>query len=1487
MTLPFSPATSTWFANAFDAPTEVQRRGWAAIAAGEHALLVAPTGSGKTLAAFLWAIDRLLAEPRDLARSPGTRVLYVSPLKALVHDVERNLRAPLAGVRAAGGTTRDLRVAIRTGDTSARERREQARDPADILVTTPESLYLLLGSKARANLACVTTVIVDEVHALAPTKRGAHLALSLERLAALADRDPQRIGLSATVEPAAPVASWLGGDRPVRTVDAAEAPRIALEVVVPVPDMENVDPPLAPEGGSILAELHRAEAPPPPPERGIWSAIYPRILADVLANRSTIVFVNSRGLCERLTQRLNELAGEELALAHHGSVSHERRAWIEESLKAGTVRAIVATSSLELGIDMGAVDRVILVESPGSVARGLQRVGRAGHAVGEVSAGTIYPKYRGDLLECAALGRRMLRGALEPLAVPRNPLDVLAQQLVAMCCDAPRTRAELAATVRRAASYRELADEALESVLEMLAGPGGDGPLGDLPPRLAWDRAEDRLSPRRGAPMVARLNAGTIPDRGTYAVHLGAEGPRLGELDEEMVFETRAGENVLLGASTWRVEEITADRVIVSPAPGEPGRLPFWRGDGPGRPVELGEAIGGLVRELGALDRRDASVRLETEGLLDAHAAGNLAAYVHEQREATGVLPSDRAVVVERFRDELGDWRVCILTPFGARVHAPWAMALQHRLGAERGYEVQLMYTDDGIVVRFADVEELPDLEVLVPGPEEIEELVTAELSDSALFSGLFRENAVRSLVLVRNRPGRRTPLWAQRLKASDLLAAVRRQPAFPVVMETYRQALGDVFDMPALTRLLEAIRSRAVRLHEVETPRASPFARSLVFAYVAAFIYEQDAPLAERKAQALTLDRELLADLLGQAELRELLDPEVIAETETALAGLGEGRAARDPDELHDRLRRLGDLTGEEARARAEGEAGDWLEALARQRRAARVTIAGEARWIAAEDAGLYRDALGVVPPPGLTARSLEPVPDALERLLRRYARTRGPFLGAEPAARYALRAGAVEAVLGALLAGGVLVRGELRPGGVEPEWCDADVLRRLKRRTLARLRHAVAPVEGSLLAPFLALWHGLAGSDAPPAIGPARLEEAVTRLEGLAVPWSALVGVLLPARVPGFRAEQLDALCASGRFVWVGRGALGPRDGRVALYRRERAAALLGQPREPGEPQSPNESLHEPLREPLHQAIIGHLEANGASFLTEIERSSLQAVPGAAGVDLEAALLDLVWLGVVTNDTVGPLAGLAGPRRGRRPAALAGGRFSLVSRIAAPAPSVTEQAVARAEMLLERYGVVSREAALAEELPGGWTPLYRVLVAMEDAGKVRRGYFVEGLAGAQFAYPGVVDRLRGLRGAHEDGGAVRAVAAADPANPFGTLLPWPQAAAGERSRPRRIAGAWVVMRADLPVLWVGPGARHLVTFADAAARDALEDALGALESLPRAGRRRLLVVEKIDGVPVLESPLRPLLARRGFVADYRGMTLDARGSAARPPAA
>ena len=1524
----FSPATRRWFEQNFAGATEAQARGWPVIATGRHTLITAPTGSGKTLAAFLWAIDELMrpatvgrgADPRPLALGParsgpaegapngeghcGTRVLYISPLKALVYDIERNLRAPLAGIaRAAeslGEPFRLPRVAIRTGDTPARERQQQLKEPAEILVTTPESLFLLLGSRAAANLASVQTIIVDEVHALAATKRGAHLGLSLERLVALRETagggDPQRIGLSATLRPLAEAACWLGGDRAVEIIDASAAPRLDLQVTVPVADMEH--PPAAPAsqqpGGPILGELYAREVARPPAEKGMWSAIYPALLDEILAHRSTLLFVNSRGLCERLCQRLNELAAEdgadaaladdqgapaELVRAHHGSVSQEQRREIEEGLKRGSLRAIVATSSLEMGIDMGGVDQVLLVESPGAVSRGLQRVGRAGHGVDEVSSGRIFPKFRGDLLECAVIAARMLEGEIEPFRMPRNALDVLAQQIAAHCVSGPRRVDEIRRLVRRAGPYRELGAGALESVLDMLSGRFPSSDFADLRPLLSWDRASDVLSPRKGAAMVTRLNAGTIPDRGNYAVHLGSDGPRVGELDEEMVFETRAGECILLGASTWRVEEITRDRVIVSPAPGEPGKLPFWRGDGPGRPVELGRAIGAFCRQVASLRGEAAVDWIRQQTPLDGLAASNLAAYIHDQRAATGQVPSERTVVVERFRDELGDWRICILTPFGARVHAPWAMALQQQLARREGFEIQVMYTDDGIVLRLADGEELPDLTDLLPAPDDVEERITEQLADTALFASLFRENAGRALLLPRRSARGRQPLWAQRLKAANLLAVVRRYPGFPMVLETYRQALADVFDLAGLKELLGAIRSRAIRVHEVETASASPFARSLVFAYVAAYIYEQDAPIAERRAQALTLDRGLLAELLGEAELRELIDPRALDELEHELQHLAPNRQARDADELHDLLRRLGDLTEREIAERAAaGDWRDWLSRLQTQRRAALVQIAGEPRWIAAEDAGLYRDALGCVPPPGLPDAFIAGSQAPLEHLLGRFAGTHGPFPINQAAHRFGLRPAQLEPVLRLLETRGTLVQGEIRPLGSGPEWCDAEVLRRLRRRTLARARDAVAPVDAATLGRFLPAWHGI-GEDLK---GPERLLEAVLQLEGLTLSWHLLERVLLPARVPGYRPEHLDLLAASGQVVWVGRGAAGPRDGRIALYRRENLAAGIVEEGPSAEDLAPGQETGD--GDPAQQVralLLDHLQQRGACFLMElqqaVERAGQRLSSAAAKETFEGALWDLVWAGLITNDTFAPLRALGGSRRhGRgRGSALAGGRWSLVADLSAARQAVsdTERLLARARMLLERYGIVSREAVAAEGLPGGFGPLYRVLKQMEEGGRARRGYFVEGLSAAQFALPGAVDRLRAARideppidGFGDE--QVRILAAADPANPYGALLPWPVAGSGT---PRRVAGAWLILVAGKPALYLAPDGRRLLTFPDSITDQGREltPALAALHRVPTSGRRRLLI-QHIDAAPALESPLREALLAAGFEADY-----------------
>jgi ATP-dependent Lhr-like helicase len=1485
----FSDVARAWFEESFAGPTRVQAMGWARIVRGEHTLMLAPTGSGKTLAAFFACLDRLIQLPPGAPREPGrptrraagearprTRVVYVSPIKALAYDVERNLTSPLVGMErvaaARGAAIRVPRIDVRTGDTSTKERRTQLRDPGDILITTPESLYLLLGSSARENLTAVETVIVDEIHAVAPTKRGVHLALSLERLAALCtaagNPEPQRIGLSATQRPLAEVARYLGGDRPVAIVDAGEKPHLDLEIVVPVADMSAPPPPSATSTASTVTLGDTLGD-----SRGLWPAIYPRLLELVLAHRSTILFVNSRRLAERLATQLTELArlqgacppDHELVRAHHGSVARVQRLGIEEDLKAGRLRAITATSSLELGIDMGAVDLVVQVESPGSVARGLQRIGRAGHQVDAVSRGRIVPKFRGDLLEAAVCARGMLDGEVEAIRLPENCLDVLAQQLVAMCSTQPWTVAALEAVVTRAASYRSLGKAALTAVLDMLAGRHPSDELADLRPCLTWDRGADVLTARPGARLLSVVNAGTIPDRGLYPVHVGEGGPRVGELDEEMVHESRKGETFLLGATTWRVEEITRDRVIVSPAPGEPGKMPFWRGDGPARPIELGRAIGAFTREVDALlARRDpaaAAIALRATHRLDAYAAQNLVAYLQSQRDAGAAVPTDRTIVVERFRDELGDWRVCILTPLGGRVHAPWAHVLGRRLEDRLGYPVHPLYTDDGIALRFADGDELPDLAELFPDADEIEELVVSELARSARFAGVFRENAARALLLPRRRPGQRTPLWSQRQKAQQLMGVALRYPSFPIVLESYRECLRDIFDMPALKDLLAAVERRELRVEAVTTERPSPFASSLVFDYVASFLYEGDAPLAERRSQALTLDRALLRELLGEGELRDLLDPRAIEEVEDELAGRSEARRARTPDELADLLRRVGDLAVDELRTRAVAEldVDGALATLAAARQVVKVRLAGGERWIAVEDVARYRDGLGVALPPGLPAALLEAVPAPLAGLFARHARSHGPFTLDDVVARWGLPRGAVQALADAAVDAGTLVRGALRPGGSQIDLCDAEVLRRIRRRTLAHLRSQVAPVDAAGLARFLPSWQGLGAARR----GMAALREALAQLEGQALPFAELELRVLPARVLDFSPHMLDELGAMGELVWIGRGAAGPSDGKVAIVRRAQAALLVT----PGE--LPADAAE------LHRALVDHLRAHGASFHVALE----QAVSGHPRSAVKAALWDLVWAGVITNDTFAPLRSLrAGKRasepapatRGRRavatPGASFGGRWSLVaSLVPAQPPSPTQRLHALAVSLLDRWGVVSREAALADGAPGGFAALVPVLDGMEEAGTVRRGYFVEGLGGRQYAWAGAVDRLR----ADTPARAVTVLPAGDPANPYGTILAWPEATGG--ARPARRGSATLVLIDGAPVLYVEPRSGKLTSFAAATDAD-LELAIGQGLRAVAAGARRSIVIEAFDGEPALTSRWAPLFDHAGFRRDYRG---------------
>ena len=1576
----FSPATATWFRDSFSEPTQAQSGAWEAISSGHHALVVAPTGSGKTLSAFLWALDRLGTQPLPEEKLRRCRVLYISPMKALAVDVERNLRSPLVGIGHAatrlGVPQPDITVAVRSGDTPANERRTFARAPSDILITTPESLFLLLTSQAREALRGVETVILDEVHAVAGTKRGAHLALSLERLDALLDQPAQRIGLSATVEPVDEVARFLAGGRPVDIVRPPSTKEWELEVVVPISDMSSL--------GEVVDDDLSGPAAGAERRASIWPHVEERIVDLVAAHQSTLVFANSRRLAERLTARLNEIweerleaaaleaseghnesdgdlgevttpvggrhtrgprtpahvmaqsgastgAAAVLARAHHGSVSKEHRQLVEEDLKAGRLPAVVATSSLELGIDMGAIDLVIQVESPPSVASGLQRVGRAGHQVGAVSRGVLFPKFRGDLVQTAVVVERMRAGAIESLRVPANPVDVLAQQIVAMTALDEWAVDDLEQVVRRAAPFAGLPRSILESVLDMLSGRYPSDEFAELRPRIVWDRITGVLTGRPGAQRLAVTSGGTIPDRGLYAVFLATgegTGRRVGELDEEMVYESRIGDVFTLGTSTWRIEDITHDRVLVTPAPGQPGRLPFWKGDQLGRPAELGKAVGAFVREVAASTPAQARSRVSEAGL-DAWATDNLVAYLDEQRAATGHVPDDRTIVIERFRDEIGDWRVAVHSPFGGQVHAPWALCVSARMRQRFGVDVQAMHGDDGIVFRLPDLEfdgdgpgssgrgaaaELLDLVRL--DPDDVHDLVTGEIGGSALFAARFRECASRALLLPRRRPDKRQPLWQQRQRAAQLLEVASQYASFPIVLETVRECVQDVFDVPGLTALMSSIASREVTLVDVESAQPSPFARSLMFGYVAQFLYEGDSPLAEKRAAALSLDPTLLAELLGRGEglsLRDLLDPAAIARTESELQRLAEDRRCRHGEDVADLLRTLGPLSLAEIERRtrddvATRDIGAWLVELEGSRRVIRVRIAGEERWAAIEDASRLRDALGVSLPMGVPQTFLEPVPDPLGDLVARYARTHGPFPAQAVAQWWGVGPAIALDALRRLVAAGRVVEGELLPtesGGGQHglDHCDAEVLRTLRRRSLAALRAEVEPVAAVELARFLPQWQSVGGG----LRGREGLLRAVEQLAGAVLPASAIESLVLPARVAGYTPALLDELMSVGEVVWRGHGSLPGDDGWVSLHLAETADVTMAAPdaSEIGD---------------RAQAVLDVLSGGGAYFF----RALADQVESSDG-DVVEDLWSLVWSGHVSGDTFAPVRALlaggrtahkrsaAGPRTtryagrsgslgtlggrrgGSRPLTAArsappvvAGRWSLLPEVETDA---TVRMLATAEVLQDRYGVLTRGSVVAEDVSGGFAAVYRVLASAEDSGRVRRGYFVESLGAAQFATTGAIDRLRAHArqlGAPPDESARRAVvlAATDPANAYGAALPWPDrpvaddadetAPSGRRGhQPGRKAGALVILVDGDLVLYVERGGKTLLSWTDDGV--SLQAAADALALAVREGALGRLTVEKADGGALLGSghPLVDALAQAGFHATPRGLRL------------
>ncbi|MFJ4037303.1 ATP-dependent helicase [Microbacterium sp. NPDC090007] len=1542
----FGPATQDWFRGAFSAPTNAQKGAWESVSSGRNALVVAPTGSGKTLSAFLFAIDRVFREkgpevadaaPRPRGRraapaqpaTPNTRILYISPLKALGVDVERNLRSPLVGIgqsaRRLGIDVPNVTVGVRSGDTSSSDRRKLVTAPPDILITTPESLYLMLTSQAAETLRGVHTVIIDEVHAVAATKRGAHLAVSLERLDALLDHPAQRIGLSATVRPIDEVARFLGGSQPVDIVAPRATKAFDLSVVVPVDDMLNPPPPPgSPAPDEAVDGEWFSERPENTEMAGsVWPHVEEAIVDRILQRRSTIVFANSRRLAERLTGRLNEIYAERqgidvpeptvpaaqmaqagsssgvaaiLAKAHHGSVSKEQRAQVEDELKSGLLRCVVATSSLELGIDMGAVDLVIQVESPPSAASGLQRVGRAGHQVGEVSRAALFPKHRSDVLHTAVVTERMLAGRIEAISVPQNPLDILAQQTVAASALGAIDVEEWFETVKRSAPFRSLPRSAYEATLDLLAGRYPSDEFAELRPRLVWDRDAGTLTGRPGAQRVAVTSGGTIPDRGLFGVFVAGESQnaRVGELDEEMVYESRVNDVFTLGTTSWRIVEITHDRVNVVPAFGQPGKLPFWHGDGIGRPAELGEALGKFSRDLAGADRSKAEERLRESGL-DDNAITNLLAYLAEQREATGTLPTDKTLTVERSRDEVGDWRIILHSPYGMQVHSPWALAVNARIRERLGVEGAAVASDDGIIARVPDAAaEPPGADLFVFEPDELEQIVTDEVGGSALFASRFRECAARALLLPRLNPNRRSPLWQQRQRSAQLLEVAKRHPAFPIILETLREVLQDVYDLPALLRVTRQIGERRIRLVEITTSQPSPYARDLLFGYVGAFMYEGDSPLAERRAAALSVDPALLSELLGKVEMRELLDPDVIAQFEREAQRLDPDRRARGVEGVADLLRILGPLDAAEVAARldtegdAVAEAERHLATLVDERRAIRVTIAGVARTAGIEDAGRLRDALGAALPVGIPNAFLEPLADPLGDLVARYARTHAPFTTDAVAQRLGVGIAVARLTLQRLESQGRLASGFFLPAastdagtggsgpGEDTEWCDVEVLRRLRMRSLAAIRGSVEPVPPAAYARFLPVWQHLGR----PLEGIDGVLAVIEQLAGVPIPASAWESLVLPSRVADYSPALLDELTATGEVVWSGHGTLPGRDGWIALHPAEAAPFTLQDPQD----------ADDPAPDSLEARILTALEGGGAYFAAQLKQL--------AGAENEQSVNDalwaLTWAGRVTNDTFAPVRTLLGgggqshrvarraPRarmyRGAampratsapRPPSL-GGRWSLLpERESDPAARAT----ASASLLLDRYGVVTRGAVQSEGVPGGFAQVYRILAGFEEAGHCRRGYVIEKLGAAQFAASATVDRLREFA-AVADPPPLRTVtlAATDPANPYGAALGWP-AIEGVSHRPGRKAGGVVVLVDGELTLYLERGGRSALAFTD-------EDVVlqAAARHLTETARKRhldTLTVEQVNGEFVYGTAVGRALREAGFVESPKGLTL------------
>jgi ATP-dependent helicase Lhr and Lhr-like helicase len=1485
--LDFHPVVRAWFERTYHEPSPPQMLGWPSIAAGRHTLILAPTGSGKTLAAFLWAINHLVEERLAGEPASGVRILYVSPLKALNNDIHRNLEEPLAGIQAEARLQAlhlpPITTAVRTGDTPASKRASMLRKPPDILITTPESLYLMLTSpRARGIFRTVHYVIVDEIHSVCGNKRGVHLSLSLERLARVAEQEFIRIGLSATQRPLDLIARYLGGvdrstgrpePRPVAIIDAGQKKQMDLRVECAAPDFSLLSP------------------------EGIWPLVFREMLENIRRHRTTLVFVNNRRLAERIAAKLNEMilgTGQTFGLyavphstgatlesnpgieagtpipvqAYHGSMSREARERMEDDLKAGRLSVLVATSSLELGIDIGSIDLVIQVQSPKGIGRGLQRVGRSGHLVTAGSKGRIYPTHREDLVESAVVARAMTLHDVEPVNIPENCLDVLAQQIVAMVSVEEWDAEELYTLVRQSYCYRELPSDLYGSVLQMLAGRYAHEAFRDLRARISWDRVNNTLRALPGSNHLAITSGGTIADRGYFGVYLEDGRTRVGEVDEEFILESRVGDTFILGSSVWRMIAIDANRLTVVAAPGQPARMPFWRGEGIGRSFEVGRQIGEFRRTIGArLDTPGCTEQIQQAYPVDGRSAWNIVEHLRRQREATGMVPNDRLILIEGFRDEIGDPRIIIHSCFGRRVNALLGLVLARRLENRVAVEPQMLYNDDGILLRCSDVDTLPLdlLEGLTPG--EASEIILTDILSSPLFGGQFRQNASRALLMPRAAPGRRTPLWLQRLRAADLLQVARQVDDFPIVVETIRDVLQDVLDYTHLQAVVRDIAGGSISVRTVQTDFPSPFATGLLFDFIAVYMYEWDQPRSDRLTQFVSINREVLSGILNIDTIRSLVRPEAVTAVESRLQHTAEGTQARSPEELLEILLRVGDLTDSELSDRCAGLAPHIVEDLARNGRAIRMEVGGEARWVAGEERILYTD-------PGTHA----PV------LLRRYLQTHGPVGTARLASRFGLAADRVEQVLTQLSEREPISR---RPGsgdqagGVEADWFYRPTMERIQRSTLQILRKEIRPSPIDGYTRFLFRWQHL--SPGTQFEGRTGLAACLEQMQGLPLPSETWEREILLRRVRGYSSPALQEVCASGAFVWTGSG-----QGKLRITTRGEGAVFL--------PPSSTEN-EMPLR-PSARRILESVSRHGASFFGDLRTDTHLSLTA-----LNDGIAELVWNGLLTNDRFDELLQVGRPSRTPREAGIDtiafirpyhdpdrvrlmrsarkairsvpgwNGRWSPVHvpGVMGEPLSTEERAELQARQLLDRYGILPREFCRREEiLP--WPLLAAVLQGMELRGEIRRGYFVEGLSGMQYALPEAVEELR-AGSAPVGGGRLTLLAACDPANPFGVGVGLPGIAPAAVGRTiSRIPSTYLVFSNGLPIAVIeGYGAR-LDVLGDPPPAD-LAEGLTLLTDLLRLSPEhrpfRGIVIEHCNELRATASPLEPLLRSLGFRAD------------------